>query len=133
MVSLFQVTVASTPVPVSSTSANGDVLEAPVAAFQKLFGTTPATSAGPMGTWLPAKSMLTVPLEANAITSRLTGAEWCKLPPVPVMVSGKVPSGVFALVVMVNVDVPAPVTVDGLKVPLVPAGKPETLRFTGLL
>ena len=56
--------------------------------------------------------------------------ECVMLPLVPVMVSGKVPVEGCPPVVMVSVDVPEPVTDDGLKLALVPRGRPLTLRLT---
>jgi hypothetical protein len=46
------------------------------------------------------------------------------------MVNGKLPLGVLLLVVTVIVEVPLPVTEDGLKLALVREGKPVTLKLT---
>lgn len=51
------------------------------------------------------------------------------VPLVPVIVSGKLPVAVEALVVTVRVELPE-VRDAGLKVPVAPAGNPLTERFT---
>src|ERR1700730_3671782 len=84
----LQVTVAEVELPISSTRARGAELLAPLALFQLGLGTTPATSAGAMGTSWPTKSMLMTLLEeveALAVTLRVTVAEWTREPLVPVM------------------------------------------------
>ena len=47
-----------------------------------------------------------------------------------VTVGTYVPDGVELRVAMVRVEDPDPATVLGLKVPVAPAGRPVTLRFT---
>ena len=66
----------------------------------------------------------------TAATVMLTFAVCVKLPLVPVMVSGYVPSGVVALVVTVSVELPDPVTVVGTKLGVAPAGSPLALSVT---
>jgi len=63
-------------------------------------------------------------------TLRLVPVVCVRLPLVPVMVNGKVPVGEFAGVVMLSVDVPEPVTVGGLNVPVAPEGNPVTENVT---
>ena len=63
-------------------------------------------------------------------TIRLVPVVCVRLPLVPVIVSGKVPVGEFAGVETVSVDVPDPVTVGGLNVPVAPAGNPLTENVT---
>ena len=67
-------------------------------------------------------------------TRRETMAVCCKLPLVAVIVSGKVPTGVLALVVIVIVDVFAEASVMlmgvGLKLALAPVGNPLALKLT---
>ena len=46
------------------------------------------------------------------------------------MVSGKLPLGAFLFVETVRVELPEPVTLAGLKLPLVRFGNPETLKLT---
>ncbi len=56
--------------------------------------------------------------------------EWLKLPLVPVIVSVRLPVGVFVPVDTVKVDAPEPVTEDGLKLPCAREGSPLTLKLT---
>jgi hypothetical protein len=70
---------------------------------------------------------------APSWTTNVATAIRCNLPVVPlvaVIVSGKVPAGVKLLVTTVNVVVPEPLMIGGLKVLVVP-GRPLTLKFTG--
>jgi hypothetical protein len=53
-----------------------------------------------------------------------------RLPLIPKMVIVESPSGVPAVVVIVSVDEPWPVMVDGEKLTVVPAGAPLALRVT---
>ena len=53
-----------------------------------------------------------------------------RLPLVPVMVRIGLPTGVLLLVLTVRVELPDPITVVGLNVPVAPAGSPFTPRFT---
>ena len=66
----------------------------------------------------------------GALTVSDTDVEWVRLPLVPVIVSGNVPVGVVATVVTVMVDVPEPVTEDGLNVAAAPVGNPPALNVT---
>jgi hypothetical protein len=55
-------------------------------------------------------------------------------PLVPVMVSVYVPVGVEAEVLTCKVELPEPPLIeDGLKLPVAPEGKPDTLSATALL
>ena len=69
---------------------------------------------------------------ADGFTTSPTVAVRVSEPPVPVMVSVGLPTGVFAAVVTVNVELPAPVSVAGLKEAVAFAGRPLADRFTGL-
>jgi hypothetical protein len=64
------------------------------------------------------------------VTVRLTEVEWLRAPEVPLMVTVDVPVGVFLPVFTVNVELPLPVIVVGLKVPVAPAGRPLTPSVT---
>jgi hypothetical protein len=57
-------------------------------------------------------------------------AECVSVPLVPVTVSVNVPVAALPVVDAVNVDVPEPVTLVGLKLPLPPEPNPPTERFT---
>ena len=50
--------------------------------------------------------------------------------PLPVTVRGKVPRDALLLVVIVRVALPEPTSVAGVKVALVPVGRPRTARPT---
>jgi hypothetical protein len=63
-------------------------------------------------------------------TTKLTVVVCVKLPLVPLIVNVDVPSGVLPVVVTVNVDVPAPVTVAGEKLAVAPVGNPLALSVT---
>src|SRR4051812_38562990 len=67
-------------------------------------------------------------------TRRETMAVCWRLPLMAVMVTGKVPTGVFALVVRESVEdfgaASVMLTVEGLKLVLTPVGKPPTLKAT---
>ena len=68
-----------------------------------------------------------------AFTFSETVVEFTKAPLVPVMVSVYVPAGVLYAVVTLRVEVCAPLvmtTVFGVKVPVAPEGKPDTLMVT---
>ncbi len=72
----------------------------------------------------------------SAVTVRLTVVWWLKDPKVPVAVTVEVAGGVAAVVVIVSTEVtgvPPGVTVGGLKAQLEPSGRPEQVRFTGVL
>ena len=56
--------------------------------------------------------------------------EWASVPLVPVMVKGKLPVGVEAVVATVKVELPDVVTDAGLKDAVAPAGNPLTLKVT---
>src|ERR1035438_230542 len=124
---VFHVTVALVLSPFWSNKTNGVVLEFPLASFQFDLATTPATSVLPIA--VPSPTNL-IPIAAAFATLRVTLAVWVKLPLVPVMVSGYVPSGVVELVVTVSVEVPDPVTVAGEKLAVAPAGSPLALSVT---
>jgi hypothetical protein len=124
---VFHVTVALVLSPFWSNKTNGVVLEVPLASFQFDWATTPATSVLPIA--VPSPTNL-IPIAAAFATLRVTLAVWVKLPLVPVMVSGYVPSGVVELVVTVSVEVPDPVTVAGEKLAVAPAGSPLALSVT---
>ena len=68
------------------------------------------------------------------ITFTVTCVAWMVLPAVPVMLTGKSPNGVPAVVVIVNVallDVASVMLIEaGLKFADAPAGNPVALRFT---
>jgi hypothetical protein len=64
------------------------------------------------------------------VTPRVTVAVLLACPLVPVIVSGYVPTGVDALVGMLNVVVPEVFKVEGLNVPVEPVGSPLTLKLT---
>src|SRR5689334_10047610 len=64
--------------------------------------------------------------DTGADTISEAEAVWVSAPLVAVMVSGKVPPGVLAVVVTVMVVEPAPVTGVGLKAAVVLAGRPLT-------
>src|ERR1019366_8956801 len=124
---VFHVTVALVLSPFWSNKTNGVVLEVPLASFQFDWATTPATSVLPIA--VPSPTNL-IPIAAAFATVRVPLAVWVKLPLVPVMVSGYVPSGVVELVVTVSVEVPDPVTVAGEKLAVAPAGSPLALSVT---
>jgi hypothetical protein len=59
--------------------------------------------------------------------------EWVMVPAVPVIVSVVVAAGVWLVVATFRVEVPVGVTVDGVKEPVAPAGKPVMLKDTAVL
>src|SRR5882724_5177163 len=67
-------------------------------------------------------------------TFKFTATEWTVLPAVPVMLTGKSPNGVPAVVVIVSVvvlEVASEILTDaGLKFAIAPLGNPLALRFT---
>ena len=63
------------------------------------------------------------------LTTRVAVVEWL-VQSVPVMVIVELPAGVAPVVVIVSVDVPAPLIVAGLNPAEVPVGKPLALRAT---
>lgn len=65
-----------------------------------------------------------------AFTVRVAIALRLSVPLVPLIVRRKLPTGVAAEVTSVNVEDPAPVTEGGLKVIVVPAGAPATVKTT---
>jgi hypothetical protein len=116
-------------VPVSSTRASGAELLAPVAAFQLLLATTPATSEAAIGTSVPTKSMLiTFVDEPAVVTLRIAVAECVSEPLVPVMLSVELP--VVAPVMMLSVEVPEVVMEAGENVGVAPTGKPVADKLT---
>jgi len=66
----------------------------------------------------------------GALTTRVTAAECDRLPLVPVIVRGYVPTAVVAVVEIVSVELPEPATDAGLKLAVAPVGSPLTLRLT---
>src|SRR5215471_577984 len=70
---------------------------------------------------------------AAAMTCRLVLALWLRLPLVPIMVIGKVPTGVDAEVETVRVELPEPVTDAGVNLAVTPAGRLPVLSATALL
>ena len=71
--------------------------------------------------------------ELAEFTTRVTGVEWVRPPPVPVIVSGWLPAVVLVLVVMLRVLVPEPLGNElGVNVALAPEGSPVALKFTVL-
>ena len=64
------------------------------------------------------------------LTFRLTVVDAENPPLVPIMVNLNVPAGVPLVVETVKTEFPPPVIEGGLKVPVVPAGKPLTLKVT---
>lgn len=124
-----QETVAPVELPLAFTRAIGLELLAPVASFQLLSATTPATSVEAIGTSVPTKSMLITPLDEPAVvTSRIAVVECVSEPLVPVMLSVELP--VVDPVMMVSVDVPEVVMEAGKKVGEAPVGKSVTDKFT---
>jgi hypothetical protein len=129
MSSDVQVTVAVVAFPVLFTKPKGEELLAPVAIFQLLSGTTPATSELAISVPIPRKSMLITFVEKpEAETSRIVLVECVSEPLTPVMVRVEPPAGVLAVVATVRVEVPDVVIVAGEKEPVVPAGRPVTLK-----
>jgi hypothetical protein len=128
----LHVTVAVVAVPVSSTKERGEELVAPLAWFQLLLATTPATSELPIGTSVPTKSMLIVLLkpEPEVDTASVALVVCTSGPLVPVIVSVEVPTGVLPEVVTVNEEVPDEVIEVGEKTAVAPAGRPLTLKVT---
>jgi hypothetical protein len=73
--------------------------------------------------------MLITPFPAGVIVS-VTVVVCVTLPLTPLSVNVDVPSGVLPLVVTVNVEFPAPVTVAGEKFAVAPVGNPLALSVT---
>src|SRR2546430_1014863 len=73
--------------------------------------------------------MLITPLPATTTVS-VTVVACVTLPLVPVMCKVEVPTGVLPVVVTVNVELPAPVTVVGEKFAVAPVGSPLALNVT---
>ena len=67
------------------------------------------------------------------LTFRLTVVDAENPPLVPIIVNLNVPAGVCLVVETVKTEFPPPVIERGLKVPVVLAGKPLTLKVTGPL
>lgn len=67
------------------------------------------------------------------VMSKVTVEVLTRLPLVPVTVSVDEPATVVALVAMVNVVDPEPVTEVGLNVPVAPVGRPLTVNATAEL
>jgi hypothetical protein len=66
----------------------------------------------------------------GAFTTKLTVVVCVKLPLTPLIVNVDVPTGVLPVVVTVNVEFPAPVTVAGEKLAVAPVGNPLALSVT---
>ena len=62
-------------------------------------------------------------------TVRLTDAVLVKLLPAALIVSGYIPTAVFVAVMIVKIEVPFPVNETGLKLEIVFAGNPPTLKL----
>ena len=62
--------------------------------------------------------------------SRLTVAEWLRLPLTPVIVKVRVPLVACLVVNTLRIEVPDPATPVGLKLPVTRESSPATLRFT---
>jgi hypothetical protein len=73
--------------------------------------------------------MLITPVPA-VVTTSVTVAVCVTLPLVPVIVKVDVPTGVLPVVVTVNVEFPAPVTVAGEKPAVAPVGNPLAASVT---
>jgi hypothetical protein len=63
-------------------------------------------------------------------TTKVTLAECCKLPDVPVIVTVELPAGVDELVEMLTAGLPEPLTDPGLKLAVAPVGKPLAPKVT---
>jgi hypothetical protein len=63
-------------------------------------------------------------VKSGATTDKLTFVVWVRVPSVPVTVTGYVPGVTDPVVVNVSVEVPVPVTLDGLNPALTPDGNP---------
>ena len=72
-------------------------------------------------------------VEAGEFTTSVEVAVCVSVPLAPVTVSVYAPAGVVPAVVTLSVEVPEPVTVVGLNVPVAPEGNPVTLRETAPL
>jgi hypothetical protein len=128
--SAVQVMTAEVAAPVSSTRGRPVLLRAPLASFQLLLGTTPATSELPMGFPMPTKSTLMTLVDELEVTARMVLVEWVSAPSVPVTVRVKLPVGVLAMVVMVSVELPEVLIDAGEKEGDAPAGKPVAVKLT---
>jgi len=79
--------------------------------------------------WLAGETAM----EKSVTLSVTPAAVFALIPLVPVTVRVEFAADVEALVVIVMVDVPAPVIVAGLKLAVAPAGSPVTVGVTGPL
>jgi hypothetical protein len=66
------------------------------------------------------------------LTTKVTVVLWLRVPLVPVIVIGNEPVAALDVVVTLSVELPLPVTEDGLNVPDAPAPKPVAARPTVL-
>jgi hypothetical protein len=132
MLSEVQLTVAVDGVPVSSTNGNADALLAPIALFQLLRATTPATSELPIAVVLePTKSMLIALLPGeDETTFSVTVAECMIEPLVPVTVIVEAPNNVLADAFTVSTEAPDPLIELGLNEAVAPDGRPLMLNVT---
>jgi hypothetical protein len=64
------------------------------------------------------------------LTTKVTVVLWLRVPLVPVIVIGNEPVAALDVVVTLSVELPLPVTEDGLNVPDAPAQKPVAARLT---
>jgi hypothetical protein len=104
---------------------------APMASFQLLFGTTPATSELAIGVPKPTKStLITFPVEADEVTFKVTGVECESEPLVPVIVNVGLPGGVLVVVVIVSVELAPGVIEVGLNEAIAPVGRPLAFKLT---
>jgi hypothetical protein len=71
-----------------------------------------------------------VTANVKSTTLKVTVAVCASVPFVPVIVSVEFAAGVVPEVVIVRIDVPAPVIVAGLKLAVAPAGNPVTVGVT---
>jgi hypothetical protein len=68
--------------------------------------------------------------DGGAFSTKLTVVVCVTLPLIPVIVSVEVPTGVLPVVITVNVEFPAPITVAGEKLAVAPVGNPLALSVT---
>ncbi len=67
---------------------------------------------------------------AGELTIRVTLVVWFREPLAPAMVAVELPTGVVLAVVIVMMVDPEPLTEEGLKLALAPAGSPVALKLT---
>src|SRR5665213_4157881 len=126
---LVHVTLAPELAPPPFTSARAAVLLVAAALFQFGCATIPATSELPIAVPWPT-NLMPIAAAAVTVTDSVTPALCVSAPLLPVMVSVELAAGVVALVLTVSVALPEPVTVEGEKLALAPAGSPLALSVT---